>query len=525
MFVRTKSFFNKDGSKRVYLQIVRNVWENNKSHQKVVCTLGRLKDLKEGRIDSLLKGLARFSEKLQVLEVSTELLAKEDKEYGAPLVFRKLFEELDLSEILQSYLSSHNHLFNVKGAIFAMVLNRILAPSSKLRVYEWLEEVYDPCLQDLELQHLYRALDFLDLHKEGIEESLFEKVKNLFNLTLDVVFYDTTSIYFEGEGPEPLAKKGFSRDNHPEDNQVVIGILMTGEGIPIACEIFPGNMHDSKTLKRALSSLSHRFRIRRIILVADRGMVSEENLSLIEKEGYEYIVGVKMRRLKRVKDKVLSTRGRYQRLEDNLKVKEVKLEDGRYIICSNPLEAEKDKKDREEIINNLKQKIRTGSLARVLTGDAKRFCKIQTKEILINTEKIQSEARYDGKYVLQTSTDLSREEVARAYKSLWMIEHAFRDLKDIFKIRPIFHWTPSRVRGHIFVCFLAFLLTVSLQRKLSEMKITESVWKVIRDLRKVKAIKLLIKDKAYLVRTELQGFAHRAFRVAGAPIPPRVQEL
>lgn len=525
MFVRTKTFSNKDGSKRIYLQIVRNVWENNRSHQKVVCTLGRLKDLKEGRIDSLLKGLARFSEKLEVLEISRDLLAKEDKEYGAPLVLRRLFNQLGLAEILQGYLVSHNHLFNVESAIFAMILNRIIAPSSKLRVYEWLEEVYDPDFEDLELQHLYRALDFLDLHKEKIEMSLFEKVKNLFSLTLDVVFYDTTSIYFEGEGPEGLAKKGFSRDNHPEDNQVVIGILMTAEGIPIACEVFPGNFHDAKTLKRALYTLSSRFRLRRIIFVADRGMVSEKNLCLIEEEGYEYIVGVKMRRLRRVRDKVLATRGRYQRLEDNLKVKETVLGGVRYLICYNPLEAEKDQKDRAEIINNLKGKIRTGSLGKVLTGDARRFCKIEAKRITINKEKIEKEARYDGKYVLQTSSDLSSEEVAGAYKSLWMIEHAFREVKDIFKIRPIFHWTRSRVRGHIFICFLAFLHTVSLQRKLLEVEVRDSVWKVIRDLRKVKAIKLFIKDKAYLVRTEFQGLSHKAFRTVGVPIPPRVQEL
>jgi len=188
-----------------------------------------------------------------------------------------------------------------------------------------------------------------------------------------------------------------SRDNHPEDNQVVIGVLLSGEGMPIACEIFPGNMYDSKTLKRALNTLSHRFRIRRIIFVANRGMVSEENLSLITKKGYEYIVGVKMRTLKKVRDQVLSTRGHYRKLEDNLKVKETVLDEMRYIICYNPLEAEKDKKDRTEIISNLKEKIGTGSLGRVLTGDARRFCKIQAKEILINTKKIQNEASCDGK--------------------------------------------------------------------------------------------------------------------------------
>jgi transposase len=525
MFIRKKTFYRQDGSKREYLQIVKTCREQKKIRQRVVCSLGRLEDLKSGTIDTLIQGLANFSEKLTVIEAGKDLLAKETKEYGAPLIFRRLFSELGLAEILDHYSSSHNHLFNVQGAVFAMVLNRILAPSSKLRVYEWLQEIYDCDLQGLKLQHFYRTLDFLDQHKEKIEDSLFEKVKNLFSLSLDVVFYDTTSIYFEGKGPNGLAKKGFSRDNHPEDNQVVIGILLSGEGVPIGCEVFPGNMYDSKTLKRALSTLSHRFRIRRIIFVADRGMVSEENLSLIEKEGYEYIVGVKMRRLKRVKDKVLSTRGRYRRLENNLQVKEAIVDETRYVICYNPLEKEKDQKDREEIIEHLKEKIRTGYLGKVLTGDAKRFCKIETRKILIDQEKIQNEARYDGKYVLQTTTDLSSEEVARAYKNLWMIEHAFRDLKDIFKIRPIFHWTSSRVKGHIFVCFLAFLLTVSLQRRLSEIEVKESVWKIIRDVSRVKAVIVYVKDQAYLLRTELKGLAHKAFRAVSLRVPSQVQKL
>ncbi|GAH97412.1 unnamed protein product, partial [marine sediment metagenome] len=246
-------------------------------------------------MDTLIRGLSKFSEKLEVVEISKDLLAKDDKDYGAPLIFKRLFKLLGLEDILDAYLSHHNHIFPVKEAIFTMLLNRVLTPSSKLRVYEWLDEVYDPRLECLQLQHLYRSLNFLDEHKEKIEKDLFERVKNLFNLKLNVVFYDTTSIYFEGEGPESLAVKGFSRGHRPDTNQVIIGILMTGEGIPIGCEIFPGNMYDSKTLKTDLATLSRRFKIGRVIFVADRGMAGEKNLSLIEKEGYEYIVGVKMR--------------------------------------------------------------------------------------------------------------------------------------------------------------------------------------------------------------------------------------
>ena len=525
MFIRKKTFYREDGTKREYLQIVKTHREKDKVRQKVICNLGRIEKLQERSIDTLIQGMARFSEKLTVIEAGKDLLGKESKEYGAPLIFQRLFQSLGLGDILSTSLAHHNHIFPLKEAIFAMVLNRILAPSSKLRVYEWLDEVYDPSFQGIKIQHLYRSLDFLDNHKHEIEKGIFERIKNLFNLKLNIVFYDTTSVYFEGKGPEELARKGFSRDKRPDLNQVVIGILMTDEGVPIASETFPGNSYDANTLRVALDTLSRRFNIGRIILVADRGMVSKKNLSLIEDEGYEYIVGVKMRYLRRVRDQVLSTPGRYRKVEDNLKVKETVLDGVRYIICSNPEEGEKDRHDRDAIIANLEQKIKTGSLSRVLTGDAKRFCSIEAQRILLSQEKIQKEARYDGKYVLQTTTKLSSEEVARAYKNLWMIEHAFGDLKNIFKIRPIFHWTPSRVRGHIFICFLAFLLTVTLQRRLSEIGVRQSVRKVIRDVGKVKAITMYVKDQAYLLRTELKGLAHKAFRAVRLQVPSQVEKL
>jgi len=161
----------------------------------------------------------------------------------------------------------------------------------------------------------------------------------------------------------------------------------------------------------------------------------------------------------------------------------------------------------------------------VLTGDARKFCKVETKGVTLNKEKIKKEACCDGKYVLQTTTSLPSDKIVGAYKRLWMIEHAFRDIKNIFKIRPVFHWTPQRVKGHIFICFLAFLLTTSLQKKLLEKGVKENVWKVIRDVKKVRAVTLYVKDKAYLLRTDLKGLAHEAFRAVSLRVPSQVQKL
>ena len=161
----------------------------------------------------------------------------------------------------------------------------------------------------------------------------------------------------------------------------------------------------------------------------------------------------------------------------------------------------------------------------MLTGDARKFCKVETKGVTLNKEKIKKEACCDGKYVLQTTTSLPSDKIVGAYKRLWMIEHAFRDIKNIFKIRPVFHWTPQRVKGHIFICFLAFLLTTSLQKKLLEKGVKENVWKVIRDVKKVRAVTLYVKDKAYLLRTDLKGLAHEAFRAVSLRVPSQVQKL
>lgn len=524
MFVRLKKFSGKHTT-RQYLQVVESFREEGKMRQRVLCTLGRVERLQDGGLDALIQGLVKFSKNLAVIRASQDLLADWSKEYGGVLVFRKLWEELKMEQILKRYLKSHRYKSDIGEAIFALILNRILEPCSKRRAELWLEEVYEPRFSSLKLQHFYRCLDFLDKHKTKIEEELFSEVKDLFNLELDIIFYDTTSIYFEGEGPESLAQKGYSKDKRPDLNQIVIGILLTKDGIPIGCEVFPGNCYDGSTLKCALEVLGKRFHLKRVIFVGDRAMVSQGNLAHLEECGYEYILGVKMRQLGDVNKEVLSRAGRYHRVNDSLWVKEVKVGEVRYVLCFNPEEAKRDAEERKAIVNNLEEKIKSGSLKKVLTGDAQRYLKLEKERFTLDYPKIEKEARYDGKYVLRTNTELSAEEVALAYKNLWLVENTFRNLKDILKIRPIFLWTPARVRGHVFVCFLAFLLTVTLQKKLLQMGIKESLWNILRDVRKMKAVLLRVKDEPYLVRTELRGLAHLSFKAVGLSPPARVKPL
>lgn len=523
MYIRTKVFRNKDGSTRTYLYIVRGRRVNGKVRQEIVASLGRLEELQENGLDQLIEGLARFSKKQWIQAQAKEVEAKWAKELGPALVFRRLWEELNLDRILKKLLAGTQITTNVEEAVFAMVLNRLCDPQSKLGVKRWLETVYRREFEHLELHHFYRSLDFLAEHKDQIEIELFDRVRDLFNVELDLVFWDTTSTYFEGQGPEGLAEYGFSKDNRSDRLQVLIGILMTRDGTPVAHQVFPGNTADVDTFRAAMDDLKGRFMLRRVILVGDRGMVSKRVLREIEASGLEYIVGVRMRKLKSMAE-VLSRAGRYRDVKENLKVKEVLHEGTRYIVCFNPEEAEHDRKAREAMVAKLEEKLRSNGL-KALVGNRgyRRYLKIKGAEAAIDQKVLKEEARFDGKYVLQTNSVLPPDEVAPAYKGLWQVERAFRELKSGLDLRPIYHWTEERVRGHIMVCFLSFVLETTLRKKLKETGSEAPYHQILHDLQQLKAVKINLEGQTYLARTELTGEAFDVFKALGLRPPSRVQ--
>jgi len=214
---------------------------DGKLRQKVVTYLGRLDELqREGAIDSLVEGLARYAERAQVMDLAQDLLAHAAKEYGPVLVFKRLWEELGLGEFLSRYVAERGFEFDVVAAVFAMVLNRLLSPCSKLGVSRWIEQVEEPSFIGLELHHFYRALDVLWEYKERLEEDLFVRGQDLFSQEVDLVFFDTTTVAFQGEGPEGLAEHGYSRDRRPDLLQIVVAVAISKGGVPIAHEVFPG---------------------------------------------------------------------------------------------------------------------------------------------------------------------------------------------------------------------------------------------------------------------------------------------
>jgi len=524
MFIRQKRFRNKDGSTRTYLQLVEGVRDDGKVRQKVVCTLGRLEELEKGQIDRLIEGLTRYSKRewIRAQVESRAPCVRWSKEWGPALIFRRVWDEAGFHDIFEGLLGKTRITTDIEEAVFAMVLNRLVAPRSKRGVSEWIEEVYHPGFEGLELQHFYRALDFLCEHKDAVEEALYWRVRDLFRIELELVLWDTTSTYFEGRGAEGLTEHGFSKDHRPDRVQIVIGVLMTKDGYPVAHGVFPGNTADIETFRYALRELARRFKLRRVVIVGDRGMVSRAVLEEIEEAGYEYIVGVKMRKLSEA-SAVLSRAGRYHEVSENLKVKEVVHEGVRYIVCMNPEGAERDRRAREETIASLERKLeRHGPRSLVGNSGYRRYLVFKGSRPVIDHKAIRREARYDGKYVIRTNTDLSPEEVATAYKGLWRVERAFRELKSHLELRPVFHWTASRIRGHVMVCFLAFVLETLLRKRLDASGSTARYRDLLSDLRRLHAVRLDVHGTPYLARTELQGKAFDAFKAVGMRPPKQV---
>jgi hypothetical protein len=529
MFVRVKRIKNND-REYSYIQVVETRREGKRVLQHVIANFGRLDEFAaSGDLDRIIKGLAEHSKELQLIERyrGGTIQAEWDKIWGPILVFEKLWEELGLHELLPGLVRGRRLDYDFERVIFAVALQRILAPGSDRAGSKWIHTVYARGLEDLRLEHYYRALRALWKKKEKIEKALYYKGLDLFNQPVDLIFFDTTSLYFEGHGPQGLAKLGKSKDHRPDHPQVILGLLMRRDGLPVGCEVWPGNTADVTRLTVISKVLKERFHIEKVIVVCDRGMVSKKNLKELTAAGFEYIVGMKMRRLLEVRDEVLGRAGRYKVVRENLQVKEVWVADRRYVLCFNPEEAEKDRKDREKIIAKLEEKLTEGGVKKLIPNRGyRRYLKVSEGKFEINQAKIQEEERYDGKYVLRTTTDLPSDEVAVAYKNLLWIERLFRDLKSLLEARPIYHhWVKDNVRGHLFGCFLALYMVVVLRKKIEALGEKVEWEDLIRDLSQIRAIGLRLDGHQYLLRTDLTGDAHLAFRAMGLRPPPLAQLL
>lgn len=550
-------FRQKKSGDRVYLQIVENRWENGRSKQRVIATLGRLDRLQQaGQLDDLLESGARFAESVLVLNAHRQGNATEiaTRRIGPALVFGRLWEQLQIPQVIEALLRGRRFELPLERILFLTVLHRLFRSGSDrscLRV--WLKNQQIPGTEEIALHQMYRAMGWLGealpedqqkgatpfaprCTKDVFEEALFARRRDLFS-HLDLVFFDTTSIYFEGQGGQTLGEYGRSKDHRPDRRQMVVGVVIDGEGRPLCCELWPGNVTDVKTLVPIVDRLRTRFQIRSICIVADRGMISKETIAALtsEKRKVHYILGARLRSVKEIRQTVLSRGGRYHVVHESrrrrsdpspLKVKEVRVGERRYVVCLNEEQAKKDLADREAIVASLREQLKQGDKSLVGNKGYRKYLRSQGKVFELDEAKVASEARYDGKWVLRTDRDdLSATEVALAYKQLWMVEEMFRTSKSLLETRPIYHHWDETIRGHVFCSFLALVLRKELQDRLSAAGEQTEWLELLDDLESLQYAEVSHNGKRFLLRSEAKGHCSAAFRVAGVAIPPTIEQV
>ena len=539
-------FRRKRSGKNEYLQIVENRWEGGASKQRVIATLGRFDELKDtGQLDRLLASGARFSESIMVIDAHARgvLPAVGTRRIGAALIFERLWKESGIKTVIQILLAKRKFEFPVERVIFLAVLHRLFRGGSDRMCDKWVADYRIEGIDEVELHHHYRAMAWLGEElpedqqvghtfsprctKDLVEEELFFRTQDLFS-TLDLVFFDTTSIYFEGEGGQTIGQRGHNKDGHPELKQMVVGAVLDGNGRPICCELWPGNTTDVTTLVPVANRLSSRFSVDRVCLVADRGMISKKTITDLEAEKWPYILGARMRNQKEVKEEVLSRAGRYQEVKTKgspLKVKEVFVEGRRYVVCLNQAQAKKDAADREAIITSLNDALKKGEKSLVGNKGYRRYLRTEGQHLHIDEDKIKSEPRYDGKWVLRTNTILPAAEVALKYKQLWMVEQWFRSAKSLLATRPVYHKFDRTIRGHVFCSFLALVLRRALEDHLETKGYSFEWADILLSLDSLTETELRHQSKTFMLRSDPKPICTRVFQAAGVAMPPVIRQI
>jgi transposase len=545
MFARVKK-----SGKYQYLQIVENRKEKGKVKQRVIATVGRMDELQaKGRVETLIRSLSKFSEQALLIISGQSDIDADAKKIGPVLIFERLWKETGIKAAIERVLAGRKFEFDVERAIFLTVLHRLMVSGSDRFCNRWCRDYIIDGIHGLNLHHLYRAMGFLGeevadqngatpfsprCNKDLVEELVFSHRRDLFS-DLDLVFFDTTSIYFEGHGGESIGQRGFSKDHRPDLAQMVVAAVIDDKGQPICCEMWPGNTADVTTLLPIVERLKKRFKIGRICIVADRGMISADTIAALESPGNKipYILGTRMRKVKKIKERVLSHPGSYREVRSEssnpkkpapLKVKQVEIDGCRYIVCVNARQQRKDAADRQAIVEALAEQIKKGPKSLVGNKGFRKYVKIEKGSTSIDESKVKYEARFDGKWVLQTNTALSAEVVALKYKELWRVEKVFRDVKSLLETRPVFHKTDATIRGHVFCSFLALVLRKELDQRLASAGHRFEWAEIKQDLKALQRVSIEENDRRLSIRTQSKGVCGKIFQAVGVAMPPTIQE-
>jgi transposase len=396
-----------------------------------------------------------------------------------------VWNDLLLGDIMRDLASGRRFRFDVVNAIKAIVFQRVLDPGSERSlVRSFLPSVYAPEFEGFELQHAYRALQFLAEVGPELEARRTRVMTEKLFADASLVLFDTTSTYFEGTGPEELASFGFSRDKRGDRPQANLALLTSREGLPLGHWLYPGKQSDVKSMAEASREFRDRLGLGSFVVVADRGMVSAANLQALQDEGIEYVIAERLRRS--TANEALARAGRYKKVTRNLEVKEIKA-DGieRVLVCRKLERAAEDARQRDAIVQQLSEKIAAGGVRDQLKNGARRYLKLTGATPEIDLKKVKDDARYDGKWVLRTTTNLPPEQVALAYRGMWRVENAFRTLKTPLELRPVFLTSEAGVRGHVQACVLAYALVRVIEDRLDAAGIDMNAKEALQDLGRI----------------------------------------
>ena len=540
MYIRTIKRKNKDGSTVEYVQLAHNVWNKEKgfAQAQVIHSFGRREELDIDGLKRLISSVSRFldpEDAIRLEHQSDDLKFANSRPAGGAYLLKALWNKLNLDECITKAIRQRSFTAPIADALFAMVANRALAPSSKLAIEQWAqEEVYLGNEQPFQVQHFYRAMDFLLEHTDDIQREVFWSTANLLNLTVDLIFFDTTNTYFEIEepGPSELKSYGKSKDKRDDLPQVTIGLAVTREGIPVRCWVLPGNQHDSQCVEQVQKDLNN-WNLGRVVWVMDRGMSSQENQRILQRACGQYILGEKLRG-NSLNEAALGHPGRFKVVADNLHVKEVFAGEGtgrrRYVIAYNPEQAEYDRIHREQILERLSCELDALNGKHKTKGQCKvmlhptmgRYVKeLKSGNLKIDKAKVKQEEKLDGKYLLSTSDQhLSAEDIALGYKQLMEVERAFRTLKSTLNLRPIYHSKDDRIRSHVMLCWLALLLV-----RIAEVESGITWPKIRRKMQQLNLIEFFDKNGRILQHTELTPDQRNMLKKLKIKPPKRVLKV
>ncbi len=477
MFIRTIK-----GKTKHYVAIVEAYRDQSgKPKQRMVQNLGAFQNEKQK------EKLYRLGHNLVQSREGKELFSAEDvqeikrENWGTAEIINALFARFKLDDVITQLLENRKLTYDFVASLKFLVADRFISPSSKLKAFEKKDQ--HTGFNILSLQHLYRTLDELHRYQEPLSSHLFNVQKRLSKGKIDVVFFDVTTLYFESKKQDALRDFGYSKDCKFGEVQVMMSLLINRDGRPIGYELFPGNSYEGHTLLPCLQKLKKKYAINNVVIVADRGLSAFNNLQEIRGHGFDYIIASRLGSFSvKKKNTVLDGEG-YETLYDDGNILKYKLlpdtrssrqNDGTHTLEDQLLclysskRARKDQADRERLVMRAKDMLSAGSY-KDKRGAKKYIVQKEACEATLHETKIQQDARFDGYYTLSYSKqDLTPIEVVEAYRTLWSIEASFRTMKHFFEVRPMFHWTPKRIEGHVMLNFIALVLEYDLKLRLDE---------------------------------------------------------